>query len=89
MCYKVRAVFTGGYERRLYIDKKTFQTIKQERVMEGEMQPKNTTYYSGFKKYGDLVFYSVLTMGDGADAQTASITKLLINESISDTDFNK
>jgi hypothetical protein len=89
MCYKVRAVFTGGYERRLYINKNTFQTIKEERVMTGESKPKSVSYYSGFKKYGDLVFYSVLTMGDGAEAQTASITRLLINESINDKDFNK
>jgi len=88
-CYKIRAVFAGADERHLYIDKKTFQTIKLERVMKGETETKNTTYYSGFKKYGDLVFYSVLTMGDGAEAQTVKITKLLINESISDSDFNK
>lgn len=88
-CYKISAVFIGGFERHLYIDKNSFQTIKEDRIVKGETEAKSSTYFSDFKKFGNLVFYTNLTMGDGPEAQTATITKLLINKQVSDDDFDK
>jgi hypothetical protein len=88
-CYKVRAVFVTGDERHLYIDKTAFNTIKEDRIRRGETAVSTTSSYSGFKKYGDLLFYSTMSIGEGAEAQKASITKLLVNQEISESDFNK
>lgn len=88
-CYKIRAVFTTGDVRLLYIDKKNFNTIKQERIQQGQTEVSNTMYFTNFKKYGDLLFYSTMIMGEGAGAQKAKMTKLLINGEITEGDFNK
>lgn len=88
-CYKVRAVFVTGDERHLYIDKKRFHTVKEDRIKNGENDVSETAYFDDFKKYGDLVFYSKLRMGDGKVAQKAKTTKLIINGEITEGDFNK
>jgi hypothetical protein len=73
----------------LYIDKKKFYTIKEDRLKRGETAVSTTSYFKDFKNYGDLVFYSTLIIGEGAEAQKGKVTKLLINQEIAEGDFNK
>lgn len=88
-CYKIKATFIPGNVRLLYIDKNTFNTIRQDATSTQNPSRVSTTTFSDFKKYGDLVYWSKLTMGEGSDAQVGTITTLIINDRIKEADFNK
>lgn len=87
-CYKVKARFLTGRTKVLYIDKRSFDIIRED-VSAANSPTTSITYFSDFKKFGDLYFYGKMTMGEGPDAQVATVTRLLVNEKIKERDFTK
>ena len=88
-CYKVKAFLKNGAVRILYFSKKTFLLIREDKSENPEKDAFTIGYFLKYKKYGKLVFYSELKMGSGDKWQTGKLTKLLVNENITDSDFNK
>lgn len=88
-CYKVKALLKNRAVRILYFSKKTFLLIREDKSENPEKDAFATGYFLKYKKYGKLVFYSELKMGSGDNWQTGKLTKLLVNENITDSDFNK
>lgn len=87
-CYKIKATLVDGSIKHLYFDKKVHFMVKSVQISNGEKDSFNSVYYSDFKKYGKLSFYSVLRFGEGKDAQIGKVISLLVNEKISESDFN-
>ncbi|MBC6491539.1 hypothetical protein BC349_10875 [Flavihumibacter stibioxidans] len=80
--------FITGKTKTLYIEKKTFNIIREDEKKAGSAEV-STVYFSDFKKFGDLLFYSKMTLGSHSDAQVATIKKLVINDLITEGDFTK
>ncbi len=87
-CYKIKAQFITGRTKILYVEKKSFNIIRED-VTKSNSSDISTIYFSDFKKFGNLLFYSKMTLGDNSDAQVATITKLVVNDLISESDFTK
>jgi hypothetical protein len=85
-CYKVKATCTNGAERILYYSKKTYLQLREDKSTT-EKGGFSTTYFSGYKKYGKLTYYTDLVFGEGEKMQKAKMVDLLVNEKISDDDF--
>lgn len=87
-CHVVRATFVSGLVRIMHFDQKTFHCIRELMGREGDFSRASANYYYDFRKYGPIVMYTTMIMGEGKDAQKATISKLLINEGITEASFN-
>lgn len=85
-CYKVKATCINGAVRVLYYSKKTFLELREDKFTT-EKGGFTTTYFSGYKKYGKLTYYSDLVFGESEKMQKAKMVELLVNEKVSDDDF--
>lgn len=88
-CYKIKALLKNGAVRKLYFSKKTFFLMREDKSEQPEKDTFTTVYFLNYKKYGNLIFYSELKFGKDDKWQTGKITKLLVNEKITDSDFSK
>lgn len=83
-CYKIKGTLINGDIENLYFGKNSFFMLRRDKI---SMEKTSSTYYSEFKKFGKLPFYSVITFGEGDKAQVAKVVNLFVNEKISDKDF--
>lgn len=85
-CYKVKATCTNGTVRILYYSKKTFLQLREDKSTT-EKGGFSSTYFSGYKKFGKLTYYTYVAFGEGNQMQKAKMVELLVNEKISEDDF--
>lgn len=85
-CYKVNAACINGSVRVVYFSKKTLLKLREDKSTT-EKGSLSTTYFSGYKTYGKLTYYTDLVFGEGEKSQKAKMLELLVNEKISDDDF--
>ena len=85
-CYKVKATCINGAVRVIYYSTKTSLKLREDKST-AEKGGFSTTYFSGYKKYGKLTYYTDLILGEGEKMQKAKMVELLPNEKISDDDF--
>ncbi|MFC4211895.1 hypothetical protein ACFOWA_11920 [Pedobacter lithocola] len=85
-CYKVKAACINGTVRMLYYSKKTFFQLREDKFTT-EKGGFSSTYFSDYKKFGKLTYYSEMSFGDGDKMQKAKMVELLANEKISEEDF--
>lgn len=86
-CYKIKAILANGAQKFLYYSTKTFYLLREDNVLNAEKDTFNTTLFSGYKQFGRLFFYTTIQFGEGRKAQTGKIASVLINERISEKDF--
>lgn len=87
-CYKIKATLINGFVKILYISRTTFYTLRADKVSNAEKDSFSTILFSGYKKFGELTFYTLMKFGEGADAQTGKIVALLPNKKVTNSDFN-
>jgi hypothetical protein len=87
-CYVVKASSAQGLVRLMHFDKSSFYCVREVLAYRRDISEASATYFSDFKKFGPIVMYGTMVMGDGADAQKAIISKVLINEGITEKDFD-
>jgi hypothetical protein len=85
-CFKVEATCINGQVRMIYYSKKSFLQMREDRST-AEKGNFSTTYFTGYKKYGKLTYYTDMVFGDGEKMQKAKMVDLLVNEKITDDDF--
>jgi hypothetical protein len=85
-CFKVEATCINGTVRLIYYSKKTFLQLREDRST-AEKGNFSSTYFTGYKKYGKLTYFTDMVFGDGEKMQKAKIVDLLVNEKITDDDF--
>jgi hypothetical protein len=85
-CHKLKATCINGTVRTLYISKKTYYLLREDKLTT-EKNGFSTTYFSGYKKYGQLTYYTDLSFGEGKKMQKATLVALFVNEKITDEDF--
>lgn len=85
-CYKVKATCINGSIRLLYYSKKTFFQLREDKSTT-EKGGFSSIYFSNYKKFGKLTYYSEMSFGEGEKVQKAKMVELLANEKISDDDF--
>ncbi|RZM30341.1 MAG: hypothetical protein EOO88_01240 [Pedobacter sp.] len=88
-CFQVKGTFITRESRLLYIDKGTFRIIKQEDLNLTNGQVELTSYFSDFKKFGDFIFYSTVYFVSEQSISSVKVVRVLINEAVSKTDFEK
>ena len=88
-CFKLKGTFITGESRYLYIEKTTFCVVKQEDIDSESGKVYFTSYFSDFKKFGDFYFYSSTYSVADNHLNRIRVVKVLINESVSEDDFNK
>lgn len=88
-CYKLRATSKIGMVRILYISKDTFETVREDHYSLEAPTKGTTSYFSHFKNFGKLRFYSKMESGEGEDAMIFTMTKLVVNDLIQESDFEK
>lgn len=87
-CFKIKGIFIDGTEIYLYIDKKNFVTIREDKInRKHAFNSKN--YYSDFKKYGQLLFPGHWVIERGKAIQTIDVKNILINQKITNADFTR
>ncbi|MBG6187073.1 hypothetical protein [Flavobacterium sp. CAN_S2] len=86
-CNKIKATLTNGLVKILYYDKNTFLLTKTEKILNAEKNSFSTTYYSNYKKFNDLTYFTEMKFGEKENIQIATIIKLLYNENITEKDF--
>jgi hypothetical protein len=86
-CYKIRATLANGLVKLLYFSKTTYFLLRSDKVLNKEKDSFSTSYFSDYKKLGDLIVATTMTFGEGDHYQTAKIVNLLINQDISESDF--
>ncbi|WP_341224711.1 hypothetical protein [uncultured Arcticibacterium sp.] len=87
-CYKIKAELINGLVKFVYFDIKTFYIIKTEKVLNLEKDSFMVLLYSKFKKFENLTSATEIKFGDGKNFQKGKIMRLLINENITESDFN-
>jgi len=87
-CYKIKAILKNGEVRNLYFSKSFFYMLREDKFSNSEKDSFSTTYFSDYKKFGALTFYTTMKFGDGDKPQVGKIVTLLVNEKISEKDFN-
>lgn len=85
-CYKIKATCVNGATSILYYSKDSFLQLREDKATT-EKGNFDTTYFYGYKKYGQLTYYSSLVFGSGDKMQKATLVELLVNEKVSDSDF--
>ena len=86
-CYKIRATLVNGLVKLLYYSKTTYYLLREDKVLNKEKESFSTTYFSDYKQFGDLLYYTTMKLEEGDHYQTAKIVNLLINQNISENDF--
>lgn len=86
-CNKIKATLTNGVAKFLYYDKNTFLLAKTEKVLNSETKSFSTTYYSNYKKFENLIYFTQMKFGESGNAQIAEIVKLSYNKNITAKDF--
>lgn len=71
----------------MYYDKNTFLLAKTEKVLNSETKSFSTTYYSNYKKFENLIYFTQMKFGESGNAQIAEIVKLSYNKNITAKDF--
>jgi hypothetical protein len=87
-CYKIKASLVDGTVKHLYFSKASFYMLKEEKVINADQGAFETVLFSGFKKFGDLIFYTEMKMGTNGQYQTAKLEKLEVNKGVDNKDFN-
>lgn len=83
-CYKIKGSLVNGDIENFYFSKISFFMLRKDRISNEKI---SSTYFSEFKNFGKLPFYSVMTFGEGDEAQVAKVVNILVNEKITDEDF--
>jgi hypothetical protein len=86
-CYKIRATLVDGSVRILYYSKASFLLLKEENILNREKDSFRTVLYSGYRKFGKLIFYTEMKLGSDGNYNNAKVEKLLINEGVEEKDF--
>jgi hypothetical protein len=86
-CYKIHARLVNGEERNLYYGKKSFYLLRQDKILNPEKNSFTSSYYSDYKKFGDLTTFATISFGSEGKFQTGKIITVKLNENISDKDF--
>ncbi len=86
-CYKIRATLVNGLVKLLYFSKTTYYMLREDKVSNKEKDSFRSSYFSDYKKFGDLIVATTIRFGEGDHYQTAKIVNLLINQDISESDF--
>ncbi len=86
-CYKIKATLVNGLVKLLYFSKTTYYLLRADKVLNKEKDSFSTSYFSDYKKFRDLIISTTMKFGEGEDYQTAKIVNLLINQDISENDF--
>ena len=86
-CYKIKASLVNGEVRNLYYSKNSFHMLREDKILNGEKDSFSSTIFSGYQKFGELIFYTVMKFGDGEKSQVGKIVSLFVNEKITERDF--
>lgn len=86
-CYKIKASSINGEVRNLYFSKSSFFMLRQDKISNSEKDRFSSTFFSDYQKFGGLTFYTVMKFGDDKKSQVGKIVSLLVNEKISENDF--
>ena len=86
-CNKIKATLINGFVENLYYDKTTFLLTKSEKILNTEKNSFSTTYYSNYKRFKNLTYFTEMKFGENGNVQIAKIVKLLYNEKITEKDF--
>ena len=87
-CYKVKASLVNGEVRNLFFSKGTFYMLREDKLSNAEKGAFSSTFFSDYRKFGKLTYYSVMKFSDGEKTQIGKIVKLLPNQDISEKDFD-
>jgi hypothetical protein len=88
-CYQIKAVSAGSETKLIYFSKTSFLLLREDNISNSEKGKYRSTYFSDFKQFGKLRYYTQLRFRDGEEKTEAKILNLWINEKISDKDFQK
>ena len=86
-CYKIKASLMNGEVRNLYYSKSSFFLLREDKIFNAEKDSFSSTFFSGYQKFGELTYYTVMKFGDDEKAQVGKIINLLVNKNISEKDF--
>ncbi|WP_461791014.1 hypothetical protein [Pedobacter sp.] len=88
-CYMIKATSAGNEVRHLYYSKKSYLMLREDNISNTEKGKFTSTYFSEFKKFGELLYYTQSIFGDADKTQEVKIVNLWINEKVTPKDFNK
>jgi hypothetical protein len=86
-CYKIRATLIDSTVRLLYYSKATFLLQKEEKMFNPEKDSFSAVLFSGYKKFGRLMYYTEMKFGGVGTYKIAKVDKLLINDEVEEKDF--
>lgn len=86
-CYKIKGTLTSGLVTLLYFNKLSFHMVRSDKISVAEKNRFTTFYYSNFKQFDKLVYYTEMKFGEEGRYQCGVIENLLINQDISEKDF--
>ena len=87
-CYKVKASLVNGEVRNLFFSKETFYMLREDKLSNAEKGAFSSTFFSDYRKFGKLTYYSVMKFSDGEKTQIGKIVKLVPNQDITEKDFD-
>ncbi|MET4082928.1 hypothetical protein ABIB40_002892 [Pedobacter sp. UYP30] len=86
-CYKIKASLVTGEIRNLYYSKSSFFMLREDKTSNADKNSFSSTFFSDFKKFGGLTFYTVIKFGDDEKAQVGKIASLIVNDKVTVADF--
>ncbi|MCG2611378.1 hypothetical protein LZZ90_07645 [Flavobacterium sp. SM15] len=87
VCQKIKTTLANGEVKYLYYSNETGLQIKEETVANAETGSFSSVLFGGYKKYGNLTYYSTMTFLAEGNNQTATVLELYYNKGISQEDF--
>ena len=87
-CYKIRGTLKSGLVELMYLNKTTFLMVKNDRISNKEKDRFTTFFFSNFKHFDKLLYYTEMKFGEKGKYQQGVIESLLINKEVDEKDFN-
>ncbi len=86
-CYKIKATLKNGEVRNVFFSKSSFYMLREDKISNSEKNDFSSVTFSGYKQFGQLMYYTVMEFGDAGKTQVGRIVNLLVNEKITEKDF--
>lgn len=86
-CYKIKVILKNGAVSNCFYSISSFLLVKDEKTENAEAERYTVTYFSKYKKFGQLYYPSELVVVADGHSKKLVVKKVAINESVFETDF--
>jgi hypothetical protein len=86
-CYKIKVTLANGTVKMEYYSKTSYLERKKETLLNGESNRFSVFIFSGFRKFGGLIYPTETKYGNADKLEVTKVSTLAINRNVEENDF--